>query len=60
LLPLIRHFVFDKLKQIQADFIVAEGAAFTPEVMARIGYDKYITIIPTPEFQISHYKKEIG
>jgi len=36
LLPLIRHFVFDKLKQIQADFIVAEGAAFTPEVAKQV------------------------
>lgn len=36
----ISELVFDKLMQIRAGFIVAEGAAFTPEVMARIGYAK--------------------
>lgn len=39
------------------DFIVTEGAAYTPRVMKKYGIKNYITIVPTPEFQILHYKE---
>ena len=42
---------------IEAELILAEGAAYTPAVMRSRGMRDYITIIPTPEFQISHYRE---
>lgn len=51
------EFVFEHLKKIDADFIVTEGAAYTPKVMTRYGKAEYIAIIPTPDFQVSHYKE---
>ena len=53
----ISELMFEYLKQIDADFIVTEGAAYTPNVMVKHGKKEYISIIPTPDFQISHYKK---
>jgi hypothetical protein len=52
----IAPLVFEKLKQIDADFIVTEAAAYTPNVMKRLEEKEYISIIPSPDFQISHYK----
>ena len=53
----ISELVFEYLEKIDADFIVTEGAAYTPNVMVKHGKKKYISIIPTPDFQISHYKE---
>lgn len=53
----ISESVFDNLEKIDADFIVTEGAAYTPNVMAKYRKKEYISIIPTPDFQISHYKE---
>ncbi len=61
----IAESVFAHLEKLDADFIVTEGAAYTPNVMAKPcvplsteGTEKeYISMIPTPDFQISHYKK---
>lgn len=52
----ISESVFKKLESIEADVIVAEGAAFTPDVMKDAGERGYICMVPTPDFQISHYK----
>lgn len=49
--------VFRGMDAIEAELIVAEGAAFTPEVVKARGVGKYIAIIPTPEFQITHYRQ---
>lgn len=58
----ISEFVFEYLENIAADFIVTEGAAFTPKVMEKYNTKEYntkeyISIIPAPDFQISHYKE---
>lgn len=53
----ISELVFEYLEKIDADFIVTEGAAYTPNVMEKYRKKEYITIIPTPDFQISHYKE---
>ena len=53
----ISELVFDHLEKIGADFIVTEGAAYTPKVMEKYRTKEYISIIPTPDFQISHYKE---
>ena len=53
----ISELVFAHLAEIDADFIVTEGAAYTPRVMKKYGMKNYITIVPTPEFQILHYKE---
>ncbi|MDE6906235.1 MAG: AAA family ATPase [Lachnospiraceae bacterium] len=53
----ISKLVFGYLDKIDADFIVTEGAAYTPNVMAKYRNKEYISIIPTPEFQISHYRE---
>lgn len=52
----IAEFVFEKINAINEDIVIAEGAAFTPEIMKRATQENYICIVPTPEFQISHYK----
>lgn len=49
--------VFRGLDAVEAELIVAEGAAFTPEVVKPRGAENYIAIIPTPEFQITHYRE---
>ncbi len=53
----ISEFVFGYLEKIDAGFIVTEGAAYTPNVMGKCRKKEYISIIPTPDFQISHYKE---
>ena len=49
--------VFDRLHKIRSEFVIAEGAAFTPAVMAKSGFADYICMIPTPEFQIARYRE---
>ena len=53
----IAESVFEKMERIDSDLIVTEGAAYTPEVMRNYFHKDYITIIPTAEFQVSHYKE---
>lgn len=53
----ISELVFEYLGQINADFIVTEGAAYTPKIMKNYKNKEYITIIPTADFQILHYKE---
>ncbi|MDE5778989.1 MAG: hypothetical protein K2I10_10870 [Lachnospiraceae bacterium] len=53
----ISELVFEYLEKIDADFIVTEGAAYTSNVMVKYRKKEYISIIPTPDFQISHYKE---
>ena len=53
----IAEFVFEKLSGLKADFIVTEGAAYTPSVMKKRKLADYLCIVPSPEFQISHYKE---
>ena len=49
--------IFLGMDAVEAELLVAEGAAFTPEVVKIRGMDHYIAIIPTPEFQITHYRE---
>ena len=49
--------VFRRLDAAEAELIVAEGAAFTPEVVKARSIESYVAIIPTPEFQITHYRE---
>lgn len=54
------EFVINDLRQINSpEGIIAEGAAFLPELMNHIGIDEYhyICIVPTKEFQYFHYKQ---
>jgi hypothetical protein len=53
----ITSFVFEYLGKLDADFIITEGAVYMPKVMKSHTLEQYITIIPTPDFQISHYKE---
>ncbi len=53
----IAPFVFDMISRIEADLIITEGAAYTPEVMETYTADGYVTIVPSPEFQVSHYRE---
>lgn len=53
----ISELVSEYLKNIDADFIITEGAAYTPEVMGEYKTKEYIAIIPAPDFQITHYKE---
>ena len=53
----IAPFVFDMISRIEADLIITEGAAYTPEVMEIYTADGYVTIVPSPEFQVSHYRE---
>lgn len=53
----IAGYTFEELNRIKAPLIIAEGAGFTPEVMKKYKTDKYVCIIPTPDFQISHYRQ---
>ena len=45
--------------QIKEKDIITEGAAYLPELMRKlnISNNRYISITPTRDFQISHYKK---
>lgn len=53
----ISEFLFARLRETDHDFIVTEGAAYTPGVMKKYRPKDYISIVPTPEFQVSHYRK---
>lgn len=53
----ISESVFAHLHQIDAELIVTEGAAYTPQIMHTRGIRECIAIIPTPDFQVSHYKE---
>ncbi len=56
----IFHFVLEDLMSIQTDKdIITEGAAFMPRLIKKItSFDKkYMAIIPSPQFQMEHYKK---
>lgn len=53
----ISELVFEHLGHIETDFIVTEGAAYTPDVMEKYRAKECLSIIPTPDFQIAHYKK---
>lgn len=53
----ISELVFEYMEQISADFIVTEGAAYTPRMMNNYRDKEYISIIPTADFQIAHYKE---
>lgn len=53
----IAPFVFDMISRIDADLIITEGAAYTPEVMKIYTADRYVTVIPSSEFQTSHYRE---
>lgn len=50
-------FILSKIEELDSELIVTEGAAYTPQVMREHNIEKYISIVPTPEFQISHYKE---
>ena len=53
------EFVMADLKKINAKGIITEGAAYLPKLMKAkdISSDQYLTITPTAEFQIEHYKQ---
>ena len=51
----ISEFVFQKINDVDADVVITEGAAFTPDIMKNKNCN-YMCIVPSPEFQISHYK----
>lgn len=53
----ISKFIFKKLDEVEEKIIIAEGAAFTPYIIKERTPSNYICMIPTPEFQISHYEK---
>lgn len=61
----IAPYFFEKLEQIDEEIIVTEGAGYTPEVMKKHAcIDQpdapeiyYVAIVPTPEFQIEHYRQ---
>lgn len=53
-------FILDDLKQINhVKGIITEGTAYTPQLMKRISvpHNRYLSVTPTPEFQISHFRK---
>lgn len=52
-------FVQADLRAIASDAVITEGAAFVPQLMHKIGVpqDRYISITPTPEFQVEHYRQ---
>lgn len=53
-------YVIADLKQIHCkNGIITEGAAYVPQLIKQFGVpkDKYISITPTPEFQVHHYRK---
>ena len=54
------EFVWADLKRINCkNDIITEGTAYIPEMIKQssVFYNRYISIIPTKEFQISHYRK---
>lgn len=56
----IFEFIMEDINKIHSlNGIITEGAAFLPDLMKKIDIDQkhYISITPTKEFQISHYKE---
>lgn len=54
------EYVLADLGQINCkDGIITEGAAYVPELIKNLGVSnkRYVSITPTKEFQIFHYKK---
>ena len=49
--------VWKQLEGLDAELIVTEGAAYTPTVMRGRENQEYIAIVPSPEFQITHYRQ---
>ncbi len=52
--------ILDDLKKIKNDkAIITEGCAYVPNLIKQLGIpnSKYIAIVPTKEFQVSHYEK---
>lgn len=52
-------FVMEKLNALSAPRIIAEGAAFLPDLMQAHGIsaDRYIAIVPSRDFQFSRYRQ---
>lgn len=56
----IFEYVVEDLKQLSRENgIITEGAAYVPKLIKRLGIasNRYISITPTEEFQIYHFKK---
>lgn len=53
----IAPFVAEKLHQLPASRVIAEGAAFLPSLMKGVDPARYISIIPSREFQFSRYRQ---
>ena len=55
----IFEFVLHDIKQIQRKGIITEGAAYLPQLMKQINVpiNRYISVTPTKEFQVFHYRK---
>ena len=54
------EYVIKDLKQISCkNGIITEGVAYAPVLIKQLGVtrDRYISIIPTPEFQVFHFRK---
>ena len=53
------EFVMADLEKINAKGIIAEGAAYLPKLMKKLGVskDRYLSITPTKEFQVEHYSQ---
>ena len=52
-------FIFSDLDAIDAQTVITEGAAFTPQVMKARGLEhgQYICMIPNIGFQVRHYRE---
>lgn len=56
----IFDYIVEHLEQIRSKSgIITEGAAYLPELMKKLNipYNRYISITPTEEFQVIHYRK---
>lgn len=56
----IFDFILEHLGQIRNKRgVITEGAAYLPELMKKLNipYNRYISITPTEEFQVIHYRK---
>lgn len=56
----IFDFILEDLVQISnKKGVITEGAAYLPELMKKLNipYNRYISITPTEEFQVIHYRK---
>ena len=54
------EYVLADLKQISCENgVITEGAAYVPKLIKQLGlpHNRYISITPTEEFQISHFKR---